>query len=552
MAELISDYTFPFFRATRDEAKPNVLLLFTDEQRFDTIHALGAEHMLTPHLDRLVNEGCTFTRACTPNPVCVAARHSLLTGLYSREHGMATNNSAVIDPSIPRLPQMLADDGYQCEEVGKMHFCPARTHHGFHRMQLQEELYRHIEDDDYAMYLRAVGLGTIKHVHGIRNPLYWQPQRSLLPEEHHPVTWVGDRACDALRRLRHRPFFLWSSWIAPHPPLALPDRYAELYAGADIPAPTPREEHPNPRLAAARRECDYEDPAKTRRMRELYYGAISMVDTQIGRVLAQLEEIGQLDNTLIIFTSDHGEMLGDNGAWSKCLPNDQAVRIPMIIRYPRRFAPGTRREDYSDLTDLLPTILDVCGIPYTAARELPGESLGLAPGTGLKDRSVHYMEHERNAGRVISLRGARYKFNYWFADGREELYDLRADPAETRNLLQTAMDADAQAAHALLKATLTSYEAHYGWPGGVHDGKLHPSPVAAGPIWPPCVAGLDWQMPMHVFNQLPENATPYQTDAVEVIEATRKEPVLQLERLNWEFYLSSGGDVELVEKIRRQ
>ena len=228
----IAEHTFPLFVQKRPEGRPNVVLLFTDEQRYDTIGALGCDYMVTPNLDRLVREGCAFTHACTPNPVCVPARHNLLTGLYSRDTGMSENQTAVMPPSIPRLPQILADAGYHCEVVGKMHFQPARTHHGFHRMQVMAELFRNVGDDDFAMYLRSVGLGHIRNIHGVRNLLYDQPQRSLLPEEHHGTTWVGDRAADCVRRNRNRPFFLWAGWIAPHPPFAPPADLADLYKDA--------------------------------------------------------------------------------------------------------------------------------------------------------------------------------------------------------------------------------------------------------------------------------------------------------------------------------
>ncbi len=235
-----------------------------------------------------------------------------------------------------------------------MHFQPARNHHGFHRMQLMEELFKNVGDDEFAMYLRSVGLGHVRNIHGIRNLLYDQPQRSLLPEEHHGTTWVGERAADCIRRNRNRPFFLWAGWIAPHPPFALPEELADLYAGADLPEPTPLNEHPTPPLEHCRLANDYDDPAKTRRVRELYAAAVSHVDKAIGRVMEALEETGQLDNTLVILTSDHGEMLGDNGGWGKSLPNDSAVRIPLVLRYPTRLQAGAVRRDFADVMDIMP------------------------------------------------------------------------------------------------------------------------------------------------------------------------------------------------------
>jgi len=548
----VSDYTFPLFLQKRPEGRPNVVLLFTDQQRHDTIGALGYDYMQTPNMDRLVREGCAFTHACSTNPVCVPARHNLLTGLYGRETGMLTNERAAISHHIPRLPQVLADAAYHCEVVGKMHFQPARTHHGFHRMQLMEELFKDPGDDEFAMYLRSVGLGHIRNIHGIRNLLYEQPQRSLLPEEHHGTTWVGERAADCVRRNKDRPFFLWAGWIAPHPPFAVPDNLAELYAGAPLPEPTPPNEDPVPALAHCRLSNDYDDPAKTRRVRELYMAAVSHVDRAIGRVLEALEETGQLDNTLVILTSDHGEMLGDNGGWGKSLPNESSLRIPLVLRYPARLRPGTVRHDFADVMDIMPTVLDACGLDYPGHYDLPGESLLVPQGCGVRDRSVHYSEHNRGRRRWVSLRGGRYKYSYWFDGGLEELYDLKEDPGEVNNLMHGRPDRDRQVVHAQMSGMLAAYEERYGPSGNVRDGRLVPSEEPEREPWPPGVKGLNWQFHTHPFNMTPEEAAQYQSEKDEVLQATAEEPTIDLARLDLDYYLSAGGDPDLVDAIRKQ
>jgi len=545
----VSDYTHPLFREERPEGRPNVLLLHTDQQRHDTIGALGYDWMITPNLDRLVREGCAFTHAFTNNPVCVPARHSLLTGLSARHTGMASNNSAVIPHHIPRLPQVLADNGYHCEAVGKMHFRPsARTHHGFHRMQLMEELFRHVGDDDFAMYLQSVGLGHVRNIHGIRNLLYRQPQRSLLPEEHHGTTWVGRRTADAIRRCRNRPFFIWAGWIAPHPPFAPPSNLADIYAGADLPEPLPRPEISNPNLLMGDRRVDAATPEKVRRNRELYFASITHVDKNIGEVMRALEEIGQIDNTLVIFTSDHGEMLGDCGGWSKSQPHDSSVRVPLIIRWPKAFEPGSVREDFADNLDLLPTILDACAIGYPADIDLPGESLLIPAGCGLRRRDEHYMENGAGRNRIISLRGTRHKYNFWFAGGFEELFDLEADPAETRNLLAGEPDDAVQAVRTEMRARLGAYEARY----GLTDGALEPSPQAPKEPWPPGTKGdwQNWQYHMHPFNMPPEDAAKYTSECEEVLRAVADEPTVNLAELDLDYYESSGGDTELRRRVQ--
>lgn len=547
----VASYTFPFFTRTRPADKPNVVLLFTDEQRYDTIQALGAAHMITPTMDRLVREGCAFTNACTPNPVCVAARHNLLTGRYARETGIFGNNFATLPPAMPRLPQLLADNGYHCEVVGKMHFQPARTPHGFHRLQLQEELTRDLGDDEYLQYLQQVGYGKLRNPHGIRDPLYHHPQRSLLPEEHHPSTWVGDRAADAVRRNANRPFFLWASWIHPHPPVAVPDSWADLYRGRKQPAPTPRDPHAAPALQQARYAGDTWSEGELMRFRELYYTCVTLVDKNMAKVLAALEETGQFDNTLIILTSDHGDMLGDNGAFDKSLPHEASRRIPLVLRYPKSFQPGSRRADHADLMDIMPTILDVCGVALPTGGDYVGESLRVPAAASRRDRSVQYMEHGKGWDRCISLRGLRYKYNFYYAGGFEELFDLRSDPVEINNLLRGKLTGEVRAAYEKLQAGLLAQEARYGLPGCVANGKFVIPEKPAGGLWPPQEAGIDWQMAMHPFNMPASEAAKLNPHGAEFLAAAKNEPTVDLQKLNWDFYESSTRDLETRKKVFR-
>lgn len=551
MSRDVASYTFPFFTRTRPADKPNVVLLFTDEQRYDTIAALGAPHMITPTMDRLVREGCAFTNACTPNPVCVAARYNMLTGLYARETGIHGNNFATLPAHMPRLPKLLADAGYHCEVVGKMHFQPARTHHGFHRMQLQEELTRDIGDDEYLQYLLRVGYGHIRNPHGIRDPLYHHPQRSQLPEEHHPCTWVGDRAADAVRRNVNRPFFLWASWIHPHPPVAVPENMADLYRGRKQPVPTPRDPHAAPALVAARHDDDVCSDAELMRFRELYYTCVTLVDKNIAKVLAALEDTGQLDNTLIILTSDHGDMLGDNGAFDKSLPHEASRRIPLVLRYPKWFTPGSRRADHADLMDVMPTILDACGVPMPTGWDYVGESLRVPAEASRRDRSVHYMEHNKGWHRRISLRGQRFKYNFYCAGGFEELFDLQADPAEINNLLRDKLTGAARAAYDELKAGLLAQEARYGLPGCVADGQFVIPEKPAGEGWPPGGVGIDWQLAMHPFNMPAAEVAKLQTHGEELLAVVKNESTVDLKKLNWDFYESSTRDFETPKKVFR-
>ncbi len=540
------------------DGRPNVVLLFTDEQRFDTVAAAGYPHMRTPNLDRLAREGGLFRRAYSPNPVCVPARHNLITGLPARYHGFSTNAGPPMDESLPVLPRILSDHGYETRAIGKMHFRPPRRHHGFDRMELMEELPRFREWDDYAMYLKRVGLGHVVNIHGCRNLLYVQPQRSLLPEKHHGSTWVGERSAAFIRENRgQRPFFLWSSWIAPHPPFDVPDSFADLYADTDLPAPLRSETpiHPKAALRTGHGNLPARGAhARLRRIRELYYAQVSLVDKNVGRILDALEETGQIDNTLILFTSDHGEMLGDFGTWLKALPYDGAARIPFLVRYPPRMQAGTVRDDFADLNDILPTVLDATGLSYPGARALPGGSVFRDD----KDRTIQYIEHGAAEGRFITLLDERYKYSYYYGGGTEELFDCVEDPHETVNLLcARPEDPQVRAARDRLASRLVQVEARWGLRNYVTGGRLLrlPEPgvfrALRGEAPPPPPARNKQFQTFHTRLRDPQERAAMNSLEREVIEAVRREPTVRLCNLDLDAWASAGVPDRTIDRIRR-
>lgn len=526
--------------------RPNLLLLFADQQRFDTVGAAGYPFMKTPNLDRLVREGCNCTRACTPNPVCIPARHNVLTGLPARFHGYATNQSNPFGHQLPTLPRLLSDHGYDTRAIGKMHFQPPRRHSGFDRMELMEEIPEFREDDDYLMYLKEVGCGNVLNIHGVRNLLYMTPQRSLLPEEHHGTAWVGRRAAEYIRANGGgRPFFLWAGWIAPHPPFDVPDSVADLYVGADLPEPRLSETTVHPLTKRLKQLCDLPSGRENvylRRIRELYYAAVSHVDRAIGGILDALEEIGELDNTLIIHTSDHGELLGDYGAFQKSVPYDSCSRIPFIIRYPKVFPAGSLRSDFVDLNDILPTFLDAAGIEYPGPCVLPGRSLLRENET----RDRQYMENGRGSNRWISMRDERFKFNYYFGGGGEELFDQENDPLESVNLLAGgAVEADTRSVRDRLYTELVKHEAVWGLEG-MSDGHrlaVLPSPQSA--------LRRNGQFPIFQNNLTnPREREEMNDFGDEVFQAVAAEPLVHLGELDLDAWLANGAPEALVEKAR--
>lgn len=448
--------------------RPNILLITTDQQRFDTIAGSGYPHMITPNLDRLIQEGCNCINAYSPNPVCLPARHNILTGLSARYHTFDDNyfdDSHQIPFQLPTFAQCLSDQGYDTIAIGKMHFQPYRRHNGFHRLHLMDEIPRFREDDDYALYLKEKGYEHLQSVHGVRHLLYMQPQQSLVKEEDHGSSWVANEAIQYLStKSKNKPFMMWAGFIAPHPPFDVPAGYADLYKNRQNPEP-PVSKTPLSTLAQENKNiADYPNRETLMRARELYYSSITFVDKNVGRILAKLEEMGELDNTFIVFTSDHGEMLGDLGTYQKFLPYDASSKIPMILRYPKRIQAGTIKKDFVDLNDLFPTFLDIAGIDYPGTTKLPGASILSEE----KDRTYQYIEHQRQARRWCSIRNAQYKYNYYYGGGKEELFDMIHDPHETENLLFTEPK-KYEEIRINLRAKLLEYETKWGLEGCIEN-----------------------------------------------------------------------------------
>lgn len=447
----------------------NVLLLFTDQQRFDTIAAGGYGHMLTPNLDRLVHEGRYYPNAHTPNPVCMAARHYLLTGLPGRYHNYFGNrNGPIADYSLPTIPRLLSEAGYVTAGVGKMHHHPPRMHHGYDELHLMEELPSFREEDAYAVWLETQGYGEVRHLHGCRHLLYHRPQRAVVPERMHGSAFIADRTIEVIDRHRQRPFYVMSSWVKPHPPWNIPLGWEGLYADRELPTPTARcREYPfcnNPSNWFG----DLDAPEVNRRMREAYFTSITLIDKHLGRILDHLDSTGLAERTLVMFASDHGEMLGDRGFFQKGLPYDGSVRVPMIIRCPGRVDAGQVCEDFADLWDIFPTAVDAAGLglpdlPY------PGESLLSA--SPRRDRGIIWSDYASGPNRWCLARDRQYKFVHWFNQGHEELYDTVADPAEQHNLLTNGGAPDA--VYDRLRSQLLTWEAERGPQGNVVNGDFN-------------------------------------------------------------------------------
>jgi arylsulfatase len=408
---------------------PNILLLFTDQQRYDTISALGNPVIQTPGLDSLVREGTAFTSAYTPAPVCVAARCSLILGQWPHQTGCTSNNPMPLDRTS--LMELLHDAGYETHGTGKMHFVPdGRKLWGFEARDHSEECTR---DDDFFASLADNGYDHIVDPQGVRSEYYYLPQPSQLPARLHQSAWVADRSLDFLQtRDTSRPFFLWSSFIKPHPPFEAPVPWNRLYKPTQMPMPFVPDGYEELLTYWNRVQNRYKwrdrgmDLQLLRTMRAAYYACISFVDYNLSRILRHLRESGQLDNTLVIFTTDHGEMLGDYGSYGKRTMLDAAARIPLLVRYPERFGKGTCRAPVS-LVDVLPTCLQAAGLPVP--QTAVGEDLAaIADGAVARDEVLS--QYSEGSTGLHCLVTREWKYVHSAADGREWLYARDGRPEQ--------------------------------------------------------------------------------------------------------------------------
>lgn len=529
-------------------SQPNILLLFVDQMRYDAMCCAGNPVIKTPGLDRLAREGMHFTHAVTPVPVCVAARQSLITGQRCAVHGRFGNNLPLPEPNLYTLPQLLGIAGYQTRAIGKMHFIPPRRHYGFHRMELMEEIPKCREEDEYLLYLKRVGYGHIRQVHGVRNLLYHHPQVSVIPEEHHGSTWVADRTVDFLHEHRYQPFFCWSSWIAPHLPWNAPEPFASMYPIDTVDPPhnwdQPREALP-PSMRHAKQTSDtaFASMDHLRRIKALYYGNISLIDKGVGRILDALDGLGLAENTLVVFASDHGEMMGDHGAFQKSKPYEASARVPFLARLPGRIEAGRTPADRVSLLDLMPTFLSLAGVEYPGSPPLPGASLLGAPGGGLAGpRDELVVEHGGGQRRWLSLLQGPWKYNYYFEGGWEELFNLEDDPLEMNNLLLNGPSAEARKRGDGMKARLTEWERAHGFSTSFDSsGNLVASDTSE---WS---GATNNQFPTWVENLPPEEKAKMESPGESTLNAMAHEWTYELADLNLKAFKEGGGSFEGTE-----
>ena len=454
----------------------NILLITTDQQRFDTLHAAGNPHIRTPHLNWLLDSGIHFRRCYSDSPLCGPARATILTGLHAYNHRHLDNTSVLKTGLHGTLPGLLTRQGYQTRAVGKMHFSPERCHYGFEHMEILDDYYRFMKKNPQFGVPTDHGLG--------QNEM--EPAISTVDETHSLTHWTVDRSIDFLEtRDTTRPFFLWTSFSKPHPPWDPCLNYWKLYENAEVPPPVFGDWSAKVEdVPAGLRETMYIlngvdrfSAEFLRACKRAYYACITQIDYNLGLLFARLRELKLLENTSILFTSDHGELLGDHHLGGKTVFLEGSAHVPLIVRPADEHLRPQERGTHSDalvcLADILPTCAALAGVDVPAQPCDGIDLLGAARGGRVRETLIGEC-HTHHC--VIE---GTHKYMFSAVGASELLFNLDADPHEQRNLAASPACRDLLAR---LRAKLAARLSAAGHPA-VRDGQLQatsqPQPIQA-------------------------------------------------------------------------
>ena len=429
------------------DPRPNILLITTDQQRYDMLGAGGKTQVRTPHLDALAARGATFTRAFTQNPVCIPSRACIQTGRYTHQHGVEYMESVIDDtPGLPpwelTFMERLQCAGYHTGAFGKIHMMPEK---GFHELQITGgKGSRWTQSSglpiglgplgrDYAAWLEARHPGGYEAIYEQRRrpeyDRYHTAISNVLPLEEYIDYWIAENTCEFIRRDHNKPFFAWCGFCGPHGPVDPPRPYDTLYEPEDVilPANYAVDVEGNPRTTTAEQDWI------ARRWCAYYMGLVTLIDDMVARIVRALQERGVMDNTLILFTTDHGEMMFERGRLGKGNFNEAVIRVPLVVVPPGGSANPRQVDGLVEIFDIAPTALDY------ATAEVPAtmSASSLRPivegqGAGKDAILSEYVTNDR-AQRAVCVRTERYKYEYWAPGGKERFYDLEEDPLERRN-----------------------------------------------------------------------------------------------------------------------
>ncbi|WP_127579733.1 sulfatase family protein [Paenibacillus koleovorans] len=474
--------------------KPNILLITSDQQHWNTIGAFNPE-LSTPNLDRLVKEGTTFHRAYCPNPTCTPSRASIITGMYPSQHGAWTLGTKLLEDR-PTVGETFNDAGYKTALIGKAHFQPLKSTEEYPSLEaypvLQDmEFWKQFHGPFYGFDHVELARNHTNEAHVGQHYTLWMEEKGCtnwrdyflpptgtmdpehtfhwpIPEEYHYNTWIAERTNAMLESYRESEdsFFLWSSFFDPHPEYLIPAPWDTMYDPdtLTIPAVVPGEHENNPPHFGMTQEerpdfshlresgfgihgysshLNYGYGKKQRLSEEdrkklvgVYYGMISMMDKYIGYILDKLEALGLADNTIVMFTTDHGHFFGQHGLQAKGgFHYEDLIKLPFIVRYPGHVPSGRESESIQSLVDLAPTFLSFCDIPVPRAMTgVDQKEIWTGEKEQARDHAICEFRHEPTTIHQKTYVDRRYKLTVYYNQTYGELFDLQEDPGELRNL----------------------------------------------------------------------------------------------------------------------
>ena len=469
--------------------KLNVLLITSDQQHWNTLGQNNPE-IQTPALDKLAAQGTTFTRAYCPNPTCTPTRSSMITGKYPSQHG-AYSLGTKLPETEPTVGERFQDAGYRTSLVGKAHFQPLQSTAEYPSLEAYPKLqdldfwtdfegpfygFDHIElarnhtdeshvGQHYALWMEEKGLSNWRD-YFLQPTGHVEAQRRkwLIPEQFHYNAWIAERSNALISQYNDadQPFFLWASFFDPHPKYLVPEPWDTMVDPAEVSVPTvtPGEHEGNPPHLQLTQQADpdfsaWQEPngsgchgfhSHLQDRHELakdiacYYGMVSCMDKYIGQIVDHLDQLGLADNTLVVFTSDHGHYFGQHGLIAKgAFHYDDGIRVPMIARLLGRIPAGHVSHSLQTLVDYAPTLLDYCGL------DAPDDMTGISQRTvwngdesQARDHVIVENRHQPTTLHLKTYINERYKITIYYGRDYGEIFDLREDPGEVKNLWSDA------------------------------------------------------------------------------------------------------------------
>lgn len=465
--------------------KPNILLITSDQQHFDTIGAFNPE-ISTPNLDRLVTEGTTFGRAYCPNPTCTPTRASIITGQYPSQHGAWTLGTKLFEDHHT-VGQDFTQNDYRTALVGKAHFQPLQETEEYSSLEsyplLQDlEFWENYDKEFYGFEHIELARNHTNEAHVGQHYALWMEEKGCknwrdyfvgptgtmgreeehkwpIPEEYHYNTWIAERTNAKIKEYVEddENFFMWSSFFDPHPPYLVPEPWDTMYDPEKLTIPKGKEgEHnQNPPHFGLTQEEDPDfsyynetgkgshgyhshvtDEGRHKKLTATYYAMVSMMDKYIGKILDQLDELGIADNTIVVFTTDHGHFFGQHGLQYKGgFHYEDLIKLPFIVRYPGKVPAGEISQAMQSLVDLAPTFLSFTDIPIPPQMTGVDQSeVWMGEKEKARDHIICEFRHEPTVIHQKTYVDERYKITVYYNETYGELFDLVNDPEEYNNL----------------------------------------------------------------------------------------------------------------------